>query len=430
MDTGDTTRTSIAMQFRLLGPLEVTANSRSLDLGGTKQRSLLAILLLNANQVVSTDRLIDELWGRAPPATASKSVQVMVSSLRKKLSKGRLATHAHGYALRVDAAELDLARFERLVAEAKGAAPESAARKLREALALWRGPALADLAHEPFAQADVARREELRLAALDQRIDADLAAGRHGELVGELKALVVQHPRRERLRYQLMLALYRSARQAEALAAYRAARRDLSEEVGLEPSEELKKLEQAILRHDSALGLPPDAQSPRPARPPAPPDRALLVVPRAFDDLEALLRLARPLAASQPPHELIVALVMQPTELQAATAALAARRDELLSEGLAARTAAFTSPTPGDDVVRLASQESVDLLLWTRVDRRWAVRRAWSSSRRPATWRCSSRPVDRFEGAQSSCPSAPPTTTGRRSSSAPGSPALRAPHCA
>jgi DNA-binding SARP family transcriptional activator len=363
MDTGDTTRSSAAMQFRLLGPLEVVANDRLLDLGGTKQRSLLAILLLNANQFVSTDRLIDELWGSAPPATASKSVQVMVSKLRKKLGPDRLASHALGYALRVDAPELDLARFERLIGEARGVAPETAARKLREALALWRGAALADLGYEPFAQADVARLEELRLVALDQRIDADLAAGRHAELVGELEAVVIQHPLRERLRYQLILALYRSARQPDALAAYRAARRDLSVELGLEPSEALKKLEQAILRQDPALDLPAYAHSRGVATTPSTPSRALLVVPRAFDDPDALLTLARPLAASQPPRELIVALVVRPTQLQAATAALAARRDELVRDGLTARTAAFSSPKPGEDVVRLTSQESVDLLL-------------------------------------------------------------------
>jgi DNA-binding SARP family transcriptional activator len=341
----------------------VVEHGRSLDLGGVKQRSLLALLLLHANQVVSTDRLIDELWGAAPPATAAKSIQVMVSKLRRILGEHRLVTQPPGYLLRLDLAELDLARFERLVAEARRAAPESAAQKLRQALALWRGPALADLAYERFAQAEVARLEELRLAALDQRIDADLAAGRHAELVGELEALVAEHPLRERLRCQLMLALYRSSRQAEALAAYRAARHELSEGLGLEPSEELKWLEQAILRQDPALDLSQDEAGPVLARQAPTPDRALLVVPQAFDDLEPLLRLARPLAAARPPRELIVAVIVRPAELRVATAALAGRRAELLTEGLAARTAAFSSPDPADDVVRLASQESVELLL-------------------------------------------------------------------
>jgi DNA-binding SARP family transcriptional activator len=351
------------MQFRLLGPLEVVADDRSLELGGAKQRSLLAILLLNANQVVSSDRLIDELWGMAPPATAAKSVQVMISRLRKVLGEGRLATHPHGYALRVDPAELDLARFERLVEEGRGSAPENAARKLREALALWRGPPLADLAYEPFAQADVARLEELRFTALEQRIEADLAAGRHADVVAELEALVARYPLRERLRCQLMLALYRSARQAEALDAYRVARRVLSDELGLDPSQELQELERSILRQDPTLELPEDQAAPGLARQAPTPDRALLVVPRAFDALEALLQLARPLAAASPPRELIAAVVVRPAELRVATAALAGRRAELLAEGLAVRTAAFSSPQPADDVVRLASQESVDLLL-------------------------------------------------------------------
>ena len=351
------------MEFRLLGALEVVERERSLELGGVEQRSLLAILLLHANRVVSTDRLVDELWGAGPPATPARTVEVMVSSLRKTIGDGRLASQGPGYLLRVDPPELDLARFEMLVGEARRATPEKAARKLRQALALWRGPALGDLARERFAQAEAARLEELRLAVLDQRIDADLAAGRHAELVSELYALVAQHPLRERLRFQLMLALYRSARQAEALDAYRAAQNELSEGLGVEPSEELNRLEQAILRQDPALDLSQDeAGAGLAGRAPAP-DRALLVVPRAFDDLEALLRLALPLAAARPPRELIVTVVVRPVELRVATAALAGRRAELLAEGLAVRTAAFTSPKPADDVVRLASQESVDLLL-------------------------------------------------------------------
>jgi DNA-binding SARP family transcriptional activator len=358
-----TTRTSTEIEFRLLGPLEVTRDERSLELGGVKQRSLLAILLLHANQVLSTDRLIDELWGASPPPTAAKSLQVMVSRLRKKLGDSGLVTHPPGYVLRVEPAALDLARFEQLVGEARQDAPESAAPKLHRALSLWRGPALADLAYENFAQGEIARLEELRLAALDQRIDADLATGRHTELVGELEALVARHPLRERLRCQLMLALYRSGRQAEALDAYRAARRELSEELGLEPSEELKRLERAILRQDPVLDLTEDPARPGLPREAPAPDRALLVVPRALDDLTALLALARPLAASRPPRELIVAVVVQSAELQAATAGLAEHRDELLADGLTARTAAFSSPKPGDDVVRLASQEGVELLL-------------------------------------------------------------------
>jgi DNA-binding SARP family transcriptional activator len=348
------------MQFRLLGPLEVIEHDRAVELGATKQRSLLALLLLNANQVVSTDRLIAELWGESPPATVAKSVQVYVSRLRKEIG-GRLVTRSPGYVLRVEPAELDLAVFERLRREARGARPETAAATLREALALWRGPALADLAYEPFAQAEIARLEELRLATLEERVDADLAAGQHADLVGELRALIAAQPLRERFRAQLMLALYRSARQAEALEVYQQARRELLDELGLEPGEALKRLERAILEQDPALDLEPAAP---PARRPAPvPDRSLLVVPAALERTDALLRLAAPLAAGEPPRELIVATVVPASELAAATAALAAHGDALRERGVPARTAAFSSPAPGADLVRLATNEDVELVL-------------------------------------------------------------------
>src|SRR5215210_7310550 len=219
------------MDFRLLGPLHVAGDDGALELGGTKQRSLLAMLLLHANQVVSTDRLIDALWGASPPLTCGKSIQVYVSRLRKAMADNRLVTQAPGYALYVDPTELDLTRFEQLVAEARRASPESASAKLREALALWRGPPLADLAYEEFAQAEIARLEEMRLGAVEQRLEADLALGRHAELLPELERLVARHPLRERFRYQLMLALYRSERQADALHAYRHAREEFSEEL-------------------------------------------------------------------------------------------------------------------------------------------------------------------------------------------------------
>jgi DNA-binding SARP family transcriptional activator len=357
------------MDFRLLGPLEVSEHERPLALGGVKQRSLLAVLLLHANELVSSDVLIDRLWGATPPATAGKSVQVYVSRLRKALGHGRLVTHGRGYVLHVEPFELDLTRFERLADEARRAAPEIAARKLGEALALWRGPALADLAYESFAQAEIARLEELRLTVLEQRIDADLACGRHAKLVGELEALVARHPLRERFRGQLMLALYRSARQAEALDAYRAGRRELREELGLEPSADLRQLEQAILRQDPELAPPAQpGAGPQPAPAGATPERprsehAVLVVPRAPSGLDALLRLAEPLAASEPPRELIVASIVAPADLRAATARLAERRNRLIGAGLAVRTAAFSSPSGGEDIVRLAGQQNVELLL-------------------------------------------------------------------
>jgi len=209
---------------------------------------------LHANEVISTDRLIDEVWGPTPPKTAGASLQNYVSRLRKAIGAELIVSQPAGYVLRVDPEQFDLTRFERLTADARGASPRERAEKLRAALALWRGPALEDLAFEPFARDEVGRLEEARLAALEQRVDADLELGSAGELVGELEQLVEQHPLRERFRAQLMLALYRAGRQADALEAYRAARGVLMDELGLEPSEELRALEQAILQQDASLG--------------------------------------------------------------------------------------------------------------------------------------------------------------------------------
>ena len=227
---------SRSLDFRLLGPLEVREGDVSLALGGRKQRTLLAILLLHANEVVSSDTLIHGLWGEHAPKTAGTALQVYVSNLRKLLPPERLETRTPGYMLRVEPEELDLARFERLAAKANGGGPKAAATALDEALALWHGQPLADFASEPFAQAEIARLEELRMRAIEQRIDAELELGRHAELVGELEALVFEHPYRERLRQQLMLALYRSDRQTEALEAYRRARQALLEELGMSPA--------------------------------------------------------------------------------------------------------------------------------------------------------------------------------------------------
>jgi DNA-binding SARP family transcriptional activator len=364
------------MEFRLLGPLEVVERDRLLPLGGMKPRSLLAVLLLHANHVVSVDRLTDQLWGGHPPATAAKSIQVYVSKLRKGLGDGRLATRPPGYVLNADPSELDLARFERLLGEAQRADPDDRSTKLREALALWRGPALADLAYEPFAQSAIARLEELRLMALEQRIDADLTRGHNAEVVAELQALVAANPLREHLRCQLMLALYRSGRQAEALEAYRAACRMLADELGLEPGGELRELERAILQHEPALDVAPAldfapapvATAPVPDRSleavaPTRSDRSILVVTRSGAGLAELLSLGRPLTSTASPRELIIASVVEPSDLRAATAALADYRDALLADGLAARTAAFSSPAPAEDVARVAALQDVDLLL-------------------------------------------------------------------
>jgi DNA-binding SARP family transcriptional activator len=244
------------IEFRVLGPLDVLVEGRALELKRRKQRSLLALLLLNTGEVVSTDKLIEELWAGEPPKAAVGSLQNLVSALRKQLGAETVETQAPGYRLAVGADRVDLHRFERLVATA--GETEDARRRtdlLHEALALWRGPALADLAFEQFAQIPIARLEERRTAAREDLIAAELDLGRHAQLVGELEALVAEHPLRERLRGQLMLALYRSGRQAEALEAYRLARETLVEELGIEPSSELQQLEQSILRHDKELDL-------------------------------------------------------------------------------------------------------------------------------------------------------------------------------
>ena len=275
------------LDFRLLGPLEVRDDGRSLALGGRKQRSLLAILLLHANEAVSDDLLTDGLWGERPPKTAGTALQVHVSALRKLLSAERLERRAPGYLLHVEPEELDLARFERLCAEARGQEPEAAAATLAEALALWRGRPLADFAYDSFAQGEIARLEELRLGAIEQRIEAELALGRHAELVGELEALVGEHPLRERLREQQILALYRCGRQAEALEAYRQARQTLVEELGIEPSPALKELEKAILAQDVAL----DAVGEPPGRSELPRGTVTLL----FTDIEGSTRLEREL---------------------------------------------------------------------------------------------------------------------------------------
>jgi DNA-binding SARP family transcriptional activator/tetratricopeptide (TPR) repeat protein len=233
------------MEFRILGPLEVLDNGHAVDVGGAKQRALLACLLLHANEVVSADRLIDALWEEQPPETAQKALQVYVSQLRKALGKERLETKAPGYRLRVEAGELDRERFGRLLEEGKP----------HEALVLWRGPPLAEFAYQRFAQTEIARLEELRLSCLEARFEDDLARGRHAALVGELEALVREHPLRERLRAHLMLALYRAGRQAQALEVYQQGRTFLSEELGLEPGEALKDLQRAILAHDPTLDL-------------------------------------------------------------------------------------------------------------------------------------------------------------------------------
>jgi YVTN family beta-propeller protein len=251
------------VRYRILGPLEVLDGERSIPLGTAKQQALLAVLVLYANEFVARERLIDELWGESPPATAAKAVQVYVSQLRKLLTHNgeqAIATRPRGYILSLDGESVDALSFERIAREARERAAsgdaEQAAFLFREGLELWRGPALAGLIFESVARNEVERLEEERLAALMDRIDCDLSLGRHEQLVGELEGMVAQHPLQERFRSQLMLALYRSGRQADALRVYREGRETLVEQLGLEPSEPLQRLERAILVHDPVLEAP------------------------------------------------------------------------------------------------------------------------------------------------------------------------------
>jgi DNA-binding SARP family transcriptional activator len=272
------------MDFRLLGPLEASNEGRALALGGSKQRALLALLLLHANETLSTERLIDDLWGEDPPATAVKTVQVHVHRLRKALAaegnstgSDLLVTRENGYELRVDPERIDLWRFERLVREGTSALaagdPQAAAAALERGLDLWRGEPLCELADEPFVRRAVDRLADHKVEATERLIEAKLALGRHAEVLGELGTLISAYPYRERLRAQLMLALYRCERQADALQAYQEARKALVEELGIEPGERLRELERAILAQDPAISLPEQEVGDEPAvavRAPAP----------------------------------------------------------------------------------------------------------------------------------------------------------------
>lgn len=361
------------VEFRILGPIEVRDGDRALPLGGKRQRALLALLLMRANEVVSRDLLIDELWAGDPPKAAVNVLQSYVSHLRKVLPADVLTTREPGYALEIDLDDLDLHRLERLVEDARTSLghgdADAASSRLRQALDLWRGEPLADFTHEPFAQAEIARLEEVRLAAVELRVEADLAHGRHAEIVGELEALVAKHPLREHLRALLMLALYRGGRQVEALASYRDARRILVEDLGIEPGDELQALERRILVHDPDL-LEPGAAAVRQG----PPEHAgaaeiplirgpLLIVSDEGSELAELLALGEPLARD-PARELILArIVPSDAELAEAVRELHETRASLLARGVDVRAAAFTSPEPGNEVVRLAKEQEAQLVL-------------------------------------------------------------------
>jgi DNA-binding SARP family transcriptional activator len=287
------------MEFRVLGPFEVWRDGGSVDIRGTKRKAVLALLVLRANEVVRSERLIDELWGDERPANAAAALYNHVSRLRKDLGDEVLVTKPWGYVLRADRESIDVHRFTGLVAEAAPLPAKERAAKLREALALWRGPALADLASEPALTFEADRLEDLRLAALEQRIEADLELGGHAGLIAELEALIAEEPLRERLRGQLIVALYRSGRQAEALEVYRETRRVLVEELGIEPSPALRELEQAILRQDIAL-TPPAAPAGFGSRARSVPRAVLLVL--AFGSLLAAGTAAAVVVATHRSH--------------------------------------------------------------------------------------------------------------------------------
>ena len=356
------------LDFRILGPLEVVGESGAVHLGGPKRRAVLAILLLDANRVVPIERLADDLYGDAAPASAVTQLQGHISQLRKLLDPDRTAaapgslleTREPGYVIRVAPEQIDLHRFERWSEEAlqtfAAGDAQSAAVGFRRALELWRGPALADLADEPFAQPAVARLEELRLAALEHRIEAELALGRHLELVGELEMLVREHPFRERFHRLLMLALYRSERQTDALAAYRDARRVLVELFGVEPTPTMQELERAILRQDPELDSAPTGAGLVTAQE----RRAVLVVEREKVGTNLLLRLATALVAQGERELIVVRFVEAEEHLAAASADLSARRRALPT---GTRSAAFVSQETAEDVVRLARANVVELVL-------------------------------------------------------------------
>jgi DNA-binding SARP family transcriptional activator len=320
--------------------------------------------MLHAGQVVTATRLIDAVWADRPPDTASNVLQGYVSQLRKALGRDALETRDPGYLLRVERDVIDLHRFERLATEGARALddgrPEDAASALGDALALWRGEALADVADGDVLRPAAMRLDELRLVALERRIEADLACGRHREAVVELESLTSANPLRERPHELLMLALYRCGRQADALDAYRATRTRLVDQLGLEPGAALQELERAILRHEPALDLPV-APVGQPVE--ATNAHTILVAPLELTAVEPLLRVAEPLAHDAAREIVLTSTVTDPTELAAALALLRKHRDRLVGEGVDARAAAFTSLTPGADLARVARDQDAELVL-------------------------------------------------------------------
>ncbi len=362
----------MALDYRVLGPLEATVDGHLIALGPPRHRALLVLLLAQANQVVPSTRLIDELWGEDPAPSAANILQGAVSQLRKALGKDAIETRGSGYAVRVEPDQLDVHRFERL-ADAGSAALETgrfdeAAESLAEALGLWRGEALADLAAEDAVYQVAARLEELRLTVRERLLEAELGRGRHADVLPDVQALAREHTLRERPHGLLMLTLYRCGRQAEALEAYRTTRARLVDELGIEPGPALQELEQQILRQDAALI--PAGPSPGPEPHPAPraaapvePASAILVSPLDAAALDRLAALGEPLVRDPPRELLLVGTVSNVDDLAARSRELEARRAALAEQGVTVRAAAFTSLAPGADLARLTREQAVELVL-------------------------------------------------------------------
>ena len=347
------------IEFRLLGPLEAFVDGRPARLGPPKQRATLALLLCQPNTVVPAARLIDGLWGDDPPGSAANQVQGYVSGLRKALGKDAIETRGAGYVLHVAGGVLDLQLFENLAAEGsraleRGDAAEASS-VLGRALSLWRGPALADLGGEPLLDPVAARLEELRVLALERRIEADIALGRHGDVVGELEQLIDEHPLRERPRGLLMTALYRSGRQAEALETFRAGRAALVEELGIEPSAWLTELHGAILRQDPGLAPGSEASSPT--------LRSVLAAALVSESLSRLGEIGALLSREPRRELLLLTTVTSAADLTSVGRLVNEVRASLVADHVEARAAVFTSIAPGADIARLAREHDVDLLL-------------------------------------------------------------------
>ncbi len=341
----------------MLGPLEVLEDGRPLDLGAPGQRALLAFLLLYANEVVSSDRIVEALWPQQVPKTHAKTIQVYVSRLRTafRTARGVLETRGSGYVLRVGPGELDLHVFESLLARSRGEDPAARVATLREALSLWRGAPFSDFEYDAFAQPEAARLEELRRLALEDRIEAELELGGGAELVAELQGLVAAWTLQERPRALLMRALYRAGRPQDALDVFRDGRRVLDEELGLEPGPVLRELELAVLRQDPALAAaPPVTDETR---------GTIVAIAESADATEALADLAGTLASGSEQRRLVLARIVESGELSSATTQLDEVRGALAARGTTVRIAAFSSLTPGDDAARLVSQQGADTLL-------------------------------------------------------------------